>query len=60
VVLAERHLRHVLPSHVDYYNGARTDMSLNKDAPISRRVERAGHIPCRPVLGGLHHRYVRI
>ena len=34
--------------------------SLNKDAPASRAVERAGHILCRPILGGLHHHYVRI
>jgi hypothetical protein len=25
------------------------------DAPLSRTVKRAGHILCRPVLGGLHH-----
>jgi hypothetical protein len=30
---------------------------LKKDAPVSRAVELAGHILCRPVLGGLHHRY---
>ena len=31
VVFGERHLRHVL---VSYYNGTRTHLSLNKDAPI--------------------------
>jgi len=28
--------------------------------PVSRTVERAGRILCRPVLGGLHHQYGRI
>src|ERR1700736_5421121 len=42
------------------YNGARTHLSLEKDAPVSRAVDRAGHILCRPILGGLHHRYARI
>ena len=42
------------------YNGARTHLSLEKDAPVSRAVDRAGHILCRPILGGLHHRYSRI
>jgi len=42
------------------YNGARTHLSLEKDAPVSRAVERAGQILCRPILGGLHHEYVRI
>jgi hypothetical protein len=33
---------------------------LDKDAPLSRTVMRAARILCRPVLGGLHHEYVRI
>jgi hypothetical protein len=37
-----------------------THLSLEKDAPISRAVDRAGHILCRPTLGGLHHQYARI
>jgi len=36
VVFGERHLRHVLLCYMDYYNGTRTHLSLNKDAPISR------------------------
>ena len=58
--LEERHLRHVLLSYMDYHNGTRTHLSLNKDAPISRAVETAGRIICRPILGGLHHQYGRI
>jgi transposase InsO family protein len=53
------HLRHVLLSYLDYYNGTRTHLSLNKDAPISRAAEAAGRILCRPILGGLHHQYAR-
>ena len=59
VVFGERHLRHVLLSYLKYYNEVRTHLSLEKDAPVSRAVERAGSILCRPVLGGLHHQYVR-
>ena len=36
-----------------YYNGTRTHLSLEKDAPVSRAVDRVGHILCRPILGGL-------
>jgi transposase InsO family protein len=60
VVFSERHLRHLLLSYMKYYNGARTHLSLEKDAPFSRAVDRAGHILCRPILGGLHHQYARI
>jgi hypothetical protein len=60
VVFSERHLRHLLLCYMKYYNGARTHLSLEKDAPVSRAVDRAGHILCRPTLGGLHHQYARI
>ena len=60
IILGEQHLRHVLLSYMKYYNEVRTHLSLEKDAPVSRTIERAGHILCRPVLGGLHHQYVRI
>jgi transposase InsO family protein len=60
VVFGERHLRHVLLSYKKYYNEARTHLSLNKDAPMSRAAETAGRIICHPILGGLHHQYARI
>jgi hypothetical protein len=64
VIFGVRHLRHVLLLYMGYYNGTRTHtrthLSLNKDAPISRGVEWAGNIVCRPILGGLHHQYGRI
>src|SRR6201993_2507882 len=34
--------------------------SLNKDAPVSRPVPRSGFISSDALLGGLHHRYVRV
>jgi hypothetical protein len=49
-----------LKSYARYYNETRTHLALDKDAPLSRTVKRAGRILCRPVLGGLHHEYVRI
>jgi hypothetical protein len=54
------HLRHMLQSYMNYHNEVRTHLSLEKDAPVSRAVKLAGTILCRPVLGGLHHQYVRI
>jgi hypothetical protein len=38
----------------------RTHFALNKDSPVSRAVETVGRILPVPILGGLHHRYVRI
>ena len=60
VVFGERHLRHLLESYQRYYNEARTHLSLGKDAPVPRIVQAVGSIIARPLLGGLHHQYVRI
>jgi Integrase core domain len=60
VVFGERHLRHLLRVYANYYNRTRTHLSLNKDSPASRAVESFGYILPVPILGGLHHHYVRI
>jgi RHS repeat-associated protein len=43
-----------------YYNAARTHLSLEKDAPISRAKAFTGRIKCAPHVGGLHREYARI
>ena len=60
IVLGEAHLRRVLKSYARYYNDVRTHQSLDKDAPISRPVQRTGSIKSLSVLGGLHHHYARV
>jgi transposase InsO family protein len=60
IVFGEEHLRRILKSYADYYNGARTHRSLNKNAPVSRPVQRSGVISSHALLGGLHHRYARV
>jgi len=42
----------VLLSYMNYYNEMRTHLSLDKDAPLSRTVQRAGRILRLPILGG--------
>ena len=60
IVLGKEQLRRILKNYADYYNGVRTHRSLNKDAPVSRQVQRSGVINSRAILGGLHRQYVRI
>jgi hypothetical protein len=60
IVLGEAHLRRILKSYADYYNSVRTHRSLDKDAPISRPIHQTGIIRSHPILGGLHHHYVRV
>jgi transposase InsO family protein len=60
IVLAEAHLRRILRAYAGYYNDIRTHRSLDKDAPVSRPVQRTGIISSRPILGGLHHHYVQV
>jgi putative transposase len=64
VVLNETHLRRLLSQYLIYYHRyhrARTHLSLDKDAPEPRLVERLeqGRIVETPMVGGLHHRYTR-
>jgi transposase InsO family protein len=60
VIFGEAHLRRVLAAFADYYNQTRPHLALQKDAPLRRAVQRTGSIIAVPVLGGLHHQYVRI
>ena len=60
VVLGESHLRRILQTYAWYYNKIRTHRSLDKDAPVSRPVQPTGGIKSHPILGGLHHHYVRV
>ena len=61
VVLNEAHLHRLLRAYLAYYHGARTHLSLAKDAPDPRPVDRLdeGRIVETPMVGGLHHRYTR-
>ena len=60
IVFNEDHLRKILSKYASYYNEVRTHLSLGKDAPCTRPIERFGDIIAQPILGGLHHRYARI
>jgi hypothetical protein len=60
IVLGEARLSRILKFYAVYYNSVRTHRSLNKDAPVSRPVQRTGVISSRAMLGGLHHRYARV
>jgi transposase InsO family protein len=60
IVLNATHLHRVLKAYTKYYNNARTHLSLEKNAPISRLVSISGIIKSIPRLGGMHHEYVRI
>ena len=60
VVLGESHLRFLLAKYTSYYNGARTHLALDKDAPLHRPVHTVGPITSVAWLGGLHRQYVRM
>ncbi len=60
VVVGEASLRRTLKAYARYYNEIRTHRSLDKDAPEARPIQVTGMIFSRPVLGGLHHHYVRV
>ena len=59
IILGEAHLRRTLRSYAQYYNRARTHLSLAKDSPVHRPSQNRGAINKRQHLGGLHHEYAR-
>lgn len=60
IVFNAAHLRRIMRSYADYYNHSRTHLSLSKDAPKSRPIQKFGTIDRIPKVGGLHHHYCRI
>jgi putative transposase len=61
IVLGERHLYRIVSDFLAYYYEARPHQSLDHDSPVSREVEPPdkGRIIAVPMVGGLHHRYMR-
>ena len=62
IILGERHLKRILSDYIDYYNGDRTHLSLEKDAPDSRDDQsiNEGRVVAFKRVGGLHHFYMKI
>jgi transposase InsO family protein len=60
VVFGDAHLRRILADYAGYYNKLRTHLSLDKDSPSHRPIQRLGQLSVRPILGGLHNHYGRI
>jgi transposase InsO family protein len=60
VVFGDTHLRRIFGAYTVYYNELRTHLSLDKDSPNRRPIQRLGLLTARPLLGGLHHEYCRI
>ena len=61
IVFSEASLRRTLLLYFTYYHGARTHLSLGKDAPDTRPVHPTtlGRVIAILQVGGLHHRYER-
>ena len=57
----ESSLRRTLKLYFYYHHGARTHLSLEKDAPETRPIHPPdlGSVIELPEVGGLHHRYER-
>ena len=61
IILNKRHLNDVLHEYIfKYYNVSRTHMSLEKDSPVHRPIQKDGKIVSKSILGGLHHIYSRV
>jgi hypothetical protein len=60
VVFDEAQLRRALKNYASYYKQVRTHLSLDKNARDFRRPQKLGSIAAISIVGGQHHRYVRV
>ena len=64
IVLSQRHLERMLREFIDYYQTDRPHQGLGGQTPIPQETPPDVSGPTKlvsiPVLGGLHHRYVRV
>ena len=65
IVLNEEHLKRLLKEFIkEYYHPARPHQGLNGDTPVLRAKPESAVNVSRlvsiPVVGGLHHRYMRV
>ena len=64
-VLNEEHLKRLLKEFIEgYYHRARPHQGLHGDTPVpsakTEPVADASRLVSIPVVGGLHHRYIRV
>lgn len=61
IIFNERHAFRIIRKFLEYYHDDRTHLGLGKETPSAREIEAPdrGPVTCRPILGGLHHRYFR-
>ena len=61
IVFNEAHLVRILEAYFAYYHESRAHLSLERNAPVPRRVEHLseGKVIAILQVGGLHHRYTR-
>ncbi len=61
IIINQRHLYKLLEEYVEYYNDDRTHLSLGKDSPAGRPVQKKqsedDKLIALPRCGGLHHKY---
>ena len=59
IILNESHLYKVLSEYIEYYNNFRTHLSLDRNSPEPRYVEKPekGKVVSIPKVGHLHHLY---
>ena len=56
IVLGERHLRCILKEYFRYYNTVRSQLSLQRKAPMPKMVEpEGGRVIAIPHVGALDH-----
>ena len=59
ILINEKQVQQILDEYICYYNSKRPHQGLDQRIPMKYKPHRYGKVQKLPILGGLHHHYIR-
>jgi transposase InsO family protein len=59
LLISEKQIEGILDEYINYYNSKRPHQGLNQNVPRRYEPQLYGKVQKLPILGGLHHHYIR-
>jgi len=59
ILINEKQIQRILDEYISYYNSRRPHQGLDQRIPMKYKPRLYGKVQKLPILGGLHHHYIR-
>ena len=59
ILINEKQIQRILDEYISYYNSKRPHQGLGQRIPMKYKPHLYGKVQKLPILGGLHHHYIR-